>query len=84
MSEQRVEDAISAQSSAKRYLESQFGVDKIKSVIFSRTWYTPGTQRDIWEVEGDVEVKKGMFGKMHRHFKCQIDPQTSRVISFDA
>ncbi len=35
MPEQRVEDAISAQSSAKRYLESKYGVDKIKRVIFS-------------------------------------------------
>jgi hypothetical protein len=84
MSETRVEDAISAQSSARRYLESQFGMDKIKNILFSRTWYSTGASRDIWEVEGDVEIKKGMFGKMHRHFKFQIDPDTSRVIAFDA
>ena len=84
MSDQQVEDAISAQSAARRYLESQYGLDKIKNILFSRTWYTPGAQRDIWEVEGDIEIKKGMFGKMHRHFKFQIDPTSSRVISATA
>jgi hypothetical protein len=83
MSNTRVGDAGSAQAAARRYLASQFGSNKIKEVSFSRAWYTPGSQKDIWEVEGDVVVKKGWFGKESVHFKFQIDPATGRVIAYE-
>lgn len=41
------------------------------------------SKRDVWEVEGDVEMKKGLIGKEFRHFKYQIDPETARVIAFE-
>ena len=75
----KIEDATSAQSAARRHLEGQYGTDKIRGLSFSRTWLSVGPTREVWEVEGDVEVKKGMFGKEHRHFKYQIDPDTGRV-----
>ena len=83
MSGARVEDAGSAQAAARRYLVAQFGQNKVKEVSFTRAWYTPGAQKDIWEVEGDVVVKKGWFGKEHLHFKFQIDPGTGRVIAYE-
>jgi len=81
--EVRVDDAISAQAAAKRHLEAHFGADKVISIRFTRAWYTPGARRDLWEVEGDVIVKKGMFSREVRHFKFQIDPETARVIAFE-
>ena len=83
MSTDRVKDAGSAQAAARRYLAAQFGSSKIKEVSFSRSWYTPGAQKDTWEVEGDVVVKKGWFGKEEVHFKLQIDPTTGRVIAYE-
>ena len=83
MSEFKVEDATSAQSAARRHLEAHYGADKVRSVKFTRAWYATGARRDVWEVEGDVEIKKGMFSKEHRHFKYQIDPDTGRVIAFE-
>ncbi|UCH57841.1 MAG: hypothetical protein JSV18_02760 [Candidatus Bathyarchaeota archaeon] len=83
MSGVRVDDATSAQAVAKRFLVSQFGSNRVKEVTFSRSWYQTGAQKDIWEVEGDVVVKKGWFSKDHIHFKFQIDPVTGRVIAFE-
>ena len=83
MSEFKVEDATSAQAAARRHLEAYYGADRVRNVRFTRTWYVAGAKRDVWEVEGDVELKKGVFGKEYRHFKCQIDPETGRVIAFE-
>ena len=80
----RVDDASSAQAAARRYLAAQFGQKKVKEVSFSRAWYSTGAQKDVWEVEGDVVVKKGLFGKENLHFKFQIDPETGRVIAYEA
>ena len=79
----RVEDATSAQAAVRRHLEAHYGADKIVEVKFTRTWYATGAKRDLWEVEGDVKIKKGIFGKEIRHFKYQIDPETGRVIAFE-
>ncbi len=79
----RVEDAGSAQAAARRYLVAQFGQDKVKDVSFTRAWYSTGAQKDVWEVEGDIVVRKGWFGKDNLHFKFQIDPETGRVIAYE-
>lgn len=78
-----VEDAGEAQAAAVRYLNAQFGKNKVKDVSFSKAWYKTGAQRDIWEVEGDVLLKKGLLGKETKHFKFQIDPETGRVIAYE-
>jgi len=59
------------------------GVDKVLNIKFTRTWYVTGAKRDLWEVEGDVTLKKGIFTKEVRHFKYQIDPETGRVIAYE-
>ena len=83
MGEMRVMDATSAQLAARRHLESVYGSDKIVSMTVSRVWFVAGKTRDVWEVEGEVVVKKGAFKKETRHFKFQIDPETGRVIGFE-
>ena len=83
MSGARIDDATGAQAAARRHVEAHYGVDKVRSLKFTRSWYATGAKRDVWEVEGDVELKTGMFGKEYRHFKYQIDPDTGRVIAFE-
>jgi len=39
---------------------------------------------DVWEVEGDVTLKKGIIEKKTRHFKYQIDPTTGSMMGFKA
>jgi len=80
----RIKDATSAQGAARRHLEGQYGADKIKSINFTRCWYHGGSTMDVWEVEGDITIKKGMISKEVRHFKYQIDPSTGNVIGFEA
>jgi len=79
----RVEDAGGAQTSAKQFLANQFGPKKVKEVSFSKVWYATGAQRDVWEVEGDVVVKTGLFSKETVHFKFQVDPASGKVIAFE-
>jgi hypothetical protein len=59
MSADRVKDAGSAQAAARRYLAAQFGSNNVKEVSFSKSWYTPGAQKDIWEVEGSRRAGSG-------------------------
>jgi hypothetical protein len=81
MAQSRIEDAIAAQAAARSYLATHFGFKKLKDVSFTRAWYQTGALRDVWEVEGDAVVKKGMFSKEQKHFRFQIDPMSGRVIS---
>jgi hypothetical protein len=83
MSKSRVGDAIDAQAAARRFLASLYGLKKIKEISFSKAWYQTGSLRDVWEVEGDAVVKKGLLSREQKHFKIQIDPTTGQVISHD-
>jgi len=83
MSGTRIDDAVSAQAAVRRHLEAQYGTDKINNISFSRSWFTPGTTMEVWEVDGEVIIKKGLFSKEHRHFKYQIDSSTGRVIGYE-
>jgi len=81
--EVRIRDATSAQSAARRHLEAQYGADKVVNIKVTRCWYSTGTRMDVWEVEGDVTIKKGLIRKEVRHFKYQIDPVTGSVVGFE-
>ena len=83
MSGGRIEDARSAQAAVRRYLISQYGKGRINNINFSRAWYQTGSKRDVWEVEGDVVLKKRWLRKEEHHFKFQVDPDTGRVIAFE-
>jgi hypothetical protein len=83
MASNRVRDAGSAQAAARRFLAAHFGADKLKRIVFSKTWYTQGAQKDLWEVEGDVVLKRRWIGKENVHFKFQVDPETGRIIAFE-
>ena len=83
MSGIKIDDAVSAQAAVKRHLEAQYGSDKIQNISFSRSWFNPGTTMDVWEVEGDITIKTGIFSKDQRHFKYQIDALSGRVIGYE-
>lgn len=81
--EARIKDAVSAQSAVRRHLEALYGTDKIVAVKFTKVWYSTGAKMDVWEVEGDVTIKKGLLAKETRHFKYQVDPTTGSVVGFE-
>ena len=80
--EKRVVDASGAQMAARRHLEGQHG-DKLIELKVRKCWYSTGSSRDVWEIEGMAVIKKGMFGKEQRTFKYQIDPTSGAVIGFE-
>jgi hypothetical protein len=80
--EQRIVDASAAQMAARRHLEAQHG-DKLAELKIRKCWYSTGTSKDVWEVEGIAVIKKGLFGKEQRAFKYQIDPASGAIIGFE-
>jgi len=80
--EPRVNDATAAQLAARRHLEAH-NPGRILDVKISKVWFSAGRTRDIWEVEGIVVLKAGLFKKEQRPFRFQIDPMSGDVIGFE-
>lgn len=80
--ERGITDATGAETAVRRHLESQHG-KKLADLQLRKCWYSIGAARDVWDVEGIVILKKGMFGKEQRVFKYQIDPASGAIIGFE-
>ena len=76
----RVADAGAAESTAKRYLESQKKVVEAKVI---RIWPPKGA-KGVWEVDGIVTIRKRLLMKERKSFLLQIDPENGDVINFEA
>lgn len=78
----RIDDATTAELAARRHLEAQFA-DKLVNVKFVKVWLHPGTQVNVWEVEGFMTLKKGLLKKEQRRFRFQIDSSSGDIIGFE-
>jgi hypothetical protein len=79
----RVEDATTAEFAARRYLEAQYP-GKAIDVKFSKIWFIGGKEKDVWEVEGILSMRKAGILKDRKSFRFQIDAQTGDVIGFES
>jgi hypothetical protein len=75
-----VTDAATAESTAKRYLESQKNVVEAKVI---RIWPPKGA-KGVWEVDGIVTIRRRLLMKERRLFRLQIDPENGDVTNFEA
>ena len=39
--------------------------------------------QEFWEVEGTVTRKKGLFGRVSRNFRYQINPDTGDIVGYE-
>jgi hypothetical protein len=80
--EKRVTDVPSAEMLVKRAMETRYGKN-LKNVSFRKCWYSAAGQQEFMDVEGTVELKKGLMGKETRNFRYQIDPKTGNIIGYE-
>ena len=80
--ELRIANISAAQTAVRRHLEAQHG-NRLVELKVRKCWYSTGENRDFWNVEGIVVIKKGLFGKKQRAFKYQIDTASGAFIDFE-
>jgi hypothetical protein len=80
--EKKVPDVPAAEMLVKRAMETRYGKN-LKNVSFRKCWYSAAGQQEFLDVEGAVEVKKGLMSKEIRNFRYQIDPKTGNIIGYE-
>lgn len=80
MSERKI-DAPAAELVVRGSAESHYG-SKLKSITFTKVWYSSAGTKEFWDVEGLVAIKKGIFSKERRSLRYQVDPQNGEVIGY--
>ncbi len=82
MEEKKVADVPAAEMLVKRTMENRYGKN-LKNISFRKCWYSAAGQQEFMDVEGTVEVKKGLMGKEARNFRYQIDPKSGNIIGYE-
>ncbi len=80
--EKKVPDVPAAEMLVKRAMETRYGA-KLKNIAFRKCWYSAAGQQEFLDVEGAIEVKKGLMTKETRNFRYQIDPKTGNIIGYE-
>ncbi len=82
MAEKKIADAPAAETVVRIKLETEYG-DKLKSLVFRKSWYSASGKQEFWDVEGTLKRKKGWLSKETRNFRYQIDPDTGNIIGHE-
>lgn len=81
MVDQKLPDALSVELALKNHFHSKYG-NKFIDVEFRKVWYQGGSERDLWETEGDVILKRFLWLKKRRSIRYQLDPLSGDVIGY--
>lgn len=83
----KVQDSNTAQQTARQHLDAHFVTEKLEDVVYSKVWYITGSDRDVYEVEGEATIKTKDFDRATARFKRRelrftllIDPVTGNLI----
>ena len=89
MDEIPITDADKAKIAVEKNLKTQYGVDKIQEIEYSKIAIFKGIVKDFWEVEGEATIKTNKFERKTMrfrrgiiHFRLQIDPSNGNLIGF--
>ena len=87
MTELKVSDAESAKLNARKHLEIHYGSEILEDVAYTRVWYITGSEKDVYEVEGEVIIQTKDFDRATARFKRRtlrykllIDPVSGYLI----
>ncbi len=80
--EKKISDVPAAEMLVKRAMETRYG-NKLKNVSFRKCWYSAAGQQEFMDVEGSIELKKGLMAKEIRNFRYQIDPKSGNIIGYE-
>lgn len=78
--ERKINSAFDAETVVRRSLEKQHG-DLIKTLNFYKSWYSSSGNKEYWDVEGFLALKKGKTKK--RSFRYQVDPETGDIFGYE-
>lgn len=70
-----IRNSRDAEAVAMKWINTRY---KVKRVYLRRVWKKDGT----WVVDGEAEVKIGIFAKAKRSFKLKIRGATGDVIGY--
>ena len=79
MTEQKLSDASDVEFALRNHFESKYG-KKLVNAKFRSVWYRPGSDRDIWEADGDIILKGFLWRKKRQSFRYQVDPKSGKII----
>ena len=72
---------------ARKFLDAHYGSEKLEDVIYSKVWYVTNSEKDVYEVEGEVTIKTKDFDRSTARFKrgalrfkLLIDPVSGSLI----
>lgn len=87
MTELKVYDVESAKLNAREHLETHYGSETLEDVAYTRVWYVTGSEKDVYEVEGEVIIKTKDFDRKIARFKRRtlrykllIDPVSGNLV----
>jgi hypothetical protein len=87
MTELKVYDVESAKLNAREHLETNYGSETLEDVAYTRVWYVTGSEKDVYEVEGEVTIKTKDFDRTTARFKRRklrykllIDPVSGNIV----
>jgi len=87
LTEIKVSDASSAKQTARRHLNTHYGREKLEDVVYTRVWYITGSEKDVYEVEGEAIIKTkdfdratARFKRSSIRFKLLMDPVSGNLI----
>jgi hypothetical protein len=82
-----VHNVESAKLTAQKYLDAHYGKETLEDVTYTRVWYITGSQKDEYEVQGEVIIKTKDFDRATARFKRKtlrykllIDPVSGKLI----
>ena len=87
LTEIKVHDVESAKLTARKHLDAHYGSEVLEDVVYTRVWYVTGSEKDVYEVEGEVIIKTKEFDRATARFKrrtliCKLllDPLSGKLI----
>ncbi len=81
MAEQKLPDALSVELALKNHFCSKYSA-KFIDVEFRKIWYQGGSERDLWEAEGEITIKRFLWFKKRRSIRYQLDPLSGDVVGY--
>ena len=87
LTEINVHDVESAKLTARKHLDAHLGSEILEDVAYTRVWYVTSSEKDVYEVEGEVIIKTKDFDRTTATFKRRtlrykllLDPVSGKLI----
>jgi hypothetical protein len=77
--EPRIESAADAQAAIRQRLQDEYGGEAEVNITKANLEQDESDGRELWVVEGDVEVRKRLFWRKKQHFTYFLDAVEGKI-----